>query len=254
VAKLCLSFKGRPIAVHYFDDTTEVITIGRSPNCTLVIDSLAVAPIHAKIAPNQAGGHVISVTNELPTRVNHHPITEHLLSHGDMIQIGKHTLTFAEDGQTFGTLTTAEPVKSRIIKLPPVTPAFNKQTNGPSLLHKEPNLKGISDKDFAAVEQQSQLKTCIQIINGKHFGKVISIEGGLTRLGVDGLATAAIAHRRDGYFLSHLEGSKPPCINGHSIKEHSQQLFDGDRVQIGNIRMIFHHQSASTRSEIAADA
>jgi len=254
MAKLSLSFKGRPITVYHFDDTTEIITIGRNPTCTLVIDSLAVAPIHAKITPNQTGGQVITVTNELPTLVNHRPITEHLLSHGDIIQIGKHTLTFAEDDQTFGTLTATAPIKSRIIKLPPISPAFNKQTDNTPLLHKEPNLKGISDKDFAAVEQQSQLKTCVQIINGKHFGKVIPIESGLTRLGIEGLATAAIAHRRDGYFLSHLEGNKPPHINGHSIKEHSQQLFDGDTVQIGKIRMIFHHQSASTRSEIAADA
>jgi len=255
MAKLSLSFKRHPIAVHHFDESSDVITIGRNSSCTLVIDSLAVAPIHAKVSPDQPGGMVITVTNELPTLVNHHTVTEHLLSHGDIIQIGKHTLIFAEDDQTFGSLTASAdtPVKSRIVKLPPDTVAPHQQIANPPSLHNKNNLNGISEEDLAAVENQSQLSTCVQIVNGKHFGKVIPIARGLTRLGIEGHETAVIAHRREGYFLAHLEGSKPPYINGQSIQEHSQQLFDGDNVQIGNIRMVFHHQSATIQSKAAID-
>ena len=248
MAKLSLSFKGRPIAVHHFDESSGIITIGRDSACTLVIDSLAIAPIHAKIIASPSGNQIIAMANEAPTLVNNHPITEQLLSHGDIIQLGKHTLTFAEDGQTFGPLTTTTTaVKSRIFKPPSTAPNINRQHNDRA------GLNGISDEGLAAVEQRSQLKTCVQVVNGNHFGKVISIEGGLTRLGVVGLASAAIARRKDGYFLSHLEGSKPPCINGVSIKEHSQQLFDGDNIQIGNVRMIFHHRRSTTPSQIAVD-
>jgi len=251
VAKLSLSFKGRPIAVHHFDEHTEVTTIGRSPGCTLVIDSLAIAPLHAKIISNQSGSQIVALTNAL-TLVNNRSITEHLLSHGDIIQVGKHTLTFAKNDQTFGSLT-APATRSRIIKLPSTAPSTNKPASSRIPRHKESNLTGISDKDLATVKEQSQLKTCIQIVNGNQFGKVISIESGLTRLGIDGLATAAIARRRDGYFLSHLEGNKPPFINGHSIKDQSQQLFDGDNIQIANVRMIFHHQRSAISSQIAVD-
>jgi len=248
VAKLSLSFKGRPIVVHHFDESSKAITIGRSPACTLVIDSLAVAPIHAKIIATPTGNQITAMANEMPTLVNNHSITEHLLTHGDIIQIGKHTLSFAEDGQTFGPLTRATTsVKPRIFKPPPMAPKSH--TPG----HNNAHLKGISDDDLAAVKQQAQLKTCVQIVNGNHFGRVISIESGLTRLGVVGLASAAIAHRKDGYFLSHLEGSKPPSVNGHSIKEQSQQLFDGDNIQIGNVRMIFHHRHATVPSQIAVE-
>ncbi len=251
MAKLSLSFKGRPITVHHFDENSGVTTIGRSADCTLVIDSLAVAPLHARIISSPTGSQIVAMANELSTLVNNQPITEHLLSHGDTIQIGKHTLTFAEDDQTFGTLTTpaTRSVKPRIVTPPSTVPDIS---NSPSL-HKRSDLAGISDKDLAAVKQQSQLKTCVQIVNGNQFGKVISVESGLTRLGIDGLATAAIAHRRDGYFLSHLEGDISPCINGHSIEEQSQQLFDGDNIQIGNVRMIFHHQHAAIPSQIAVD-
>ena len=255
MAKLSLSFKGHPITVHHFDEGTEVITIGRNPGCTLLIDSLAIAPMHAKVISSQGESQIVAMTDELPTLVNSRPITEHLLSHGDIIQVGKHTLTFAEDGQTFGALTAPTPrsVKPRTFQPCSTAPNTNKQTIHHMPRHKKPNLSGISDKDLATVEQQSQLKTCIQIVNGNQFGRVVSVENGLTRLGIDGLATAVIAHRRDGYFLSHLEGNKPPCINGQSIKEQSQQLFDGDNIQIANGRMIFPHQHTAISSQIAVD-
>jgi len=244
MAKLSLSFKGRPIAVHHFDDDSEVATIGRDPSCSLVIDSLAVAPLHAKIVCDQNNNFkVIAPANDVPVLVNHHVIAEQSLSHGDIIQIGKHTLAFAKDDQIFD-LPPSHHAASHIVKLPTAAPAP----------HEQPNLDGISSDDLAAVDQQSQLKTCIQIVNGKHFGKVIPIDGGLTRLGIEGLATAAIAHRKEGYFLAHLEGSKRPRVNGSSIEEHSQQLFEGDNIQIGNIRMVFHHKDTIIQSDIAADA
>ncbi len=246
MAKLSLSFKGHPLAVHHFDDNCGVITIGSDPSCTLIIDSLAVAPLHAKITCNKSTLKIITLTKDMPIRINHHAIKKHLLSHGDIIEIGKHTLTFAEDSQSFGQppLHQTRSAKPHIVVL----------TKTPRPLHNQLDLNGISNEDLAAIEQQSQLKTCIQIVNGKHFGKVIPIDGGLTRLGIEGLTSAAIALRREGYFLAHLEGCKRPCVNGCSIKEHGQQLFEGDSIQIGSIRMIFHHKEAVVESEIAADA
>ncbi|MFC1602444.1 FHA domain-containing protein [Pseudomonadota bacterium] len=246
MAQLKLSFKGHPITVHHFDDNSEVTIIGSDPGCTLVIDSLAIAPLQAKIICDQNGCKVIALTNKIPTLVNHHTIEEHQLSHGDVIQMGKHTLTFAEDDQIFASppLNQAKPTK---------TDAANPPLNIDNT-NDQPTLEGISSEDIAAVEQQSQLTTCVQIVNGKHFGRVIPIDSGLTRLGINGLVTAAIAHRKDGYFLTHLEGSKLPYVNGDVIEEHSQQLFDGDKIQIGNIRMIFHHQSGIAQSDIALDA
>jgi len=246
MAKLSLSFKGHPISVHHFDDDPEVITIGSDPSCTLIIDSLAVAPLHAKIICNGNSLKVITLANDMPILVNRHAVKKHLLSHGDMIEIGKHTLTFAEDSQSFEQPPSYQtsPAKSRVVAI----------AKAPHPSHKQLDLNGISSEDLAAVEQQSQLKTCIQIVNGKHFGKVIPIDGGLTRLGIEGLTTAAIALRREGYFLAHLEGCKRPCVNGCSIKEHGQQLFEGDSIQIGNVRMVFHHKEAVVESEMAADA
>lgn len=242
MAKLKLSFKGHPITVHHLDDDTEITIIGSDPGCTLTIDSLAIAPLQAKIICDHNGCKIIALTDTIPTLVNHHTIKEHPLSHGDVIQMGKHTLTFAEDDQIF------EPTPSH------QTNATKTRATTPLFSTTDFSLQGISNQDLADVERQSQLTTCVQIVNGKYFGKIIPIDSGLTRLGINGLATAAIAHRKDGYFLTHLEGNKPPRVNGDTIKEHGQQLFEGDKIQIGNIRMIFHHQSGIAQSKIALDA
>ncbi len=246
MAKLSLSFKGHPISVHHFDDDSAVITIGSDPSCNLVIDSLAVAPLHAKITCSKRNLKIITLAKDMPILVNHYAARKHSLSHGDIIEIGKHTLTFAEGSQSFMSTPSSQTIsaKPRIVELARTAPPQQKPLN----------LSGISHEDLAAVEQQSRLTTCIQIVNGKHFGKVIPINSGLTRLGIEGLTTAAIALRREGYFLAHLEGCKRPCVNGCSIKEHGQQLFEGDSIQIGNMRMVFHHKEAIIESEIAADA
>ncbi len=245
MAKLSLSFKGRPIAVHHLGEGDgEVVTIGRNADCTLVIDSLAIAPLHARISSSPDGSQITAMADGMPTRVNGRPVTRCRLSHGDIIQIGKHTLTFAEDDQILAPLATAT---GRRLFTPPAMPDV------PAQERNRPTPGGISDEDRAAVAEQSRLSTCLQVVNGNLFGKVIPVERGLTRLGFSGLASAVIARRREGYFLSHLEGDQPPSVNGHSIKEHSRQLFDGDIVQIGNVRMIFHHQRATLSSRVAAD-
>jgi len=240
MAQLKLSFKGHPITVHHFDDDSESMIIGRDPGCTMVIDSLAIAPLQAKIIHDQGSCKIIALTDTIPTLVNHHTIQEHTLMHGDVIQMGKHTIAFAEDDQIF-----ASPFSQQTESI---------ETSAVNSFDNQPTLEGISSEDIIAVEYQSQLATCVQITNGKYFGKVIPIESGLTRLGFNGVATAAIAHRKDGYFLTHLEGSKLPLVNGVVIEERAQQLLDGDKIQIGNIRMIFHHQSDDVLSEIALDA
>ncbi len=53
---------------------------------------------------------------------------------------------------------------------------------------------------------------------------------------------AVIAHRNDGYFLSHLEGEASPKVGDTSIGDKAWQLNEGDVIQIGNIKMQFYLQ------------
>ena len=286
MAKLCLAFRGRPIQAHHFEENAEA-TIGNDPGCTIVIDSLAVAPQHAKIITTKYNCRLISLNEAFPTLVNHNAITERYLTHGDIVQIGKHTLTFAEDEQAVGLMPTLPPStpknncgqrKSEHLVTrdnkntfnPSVTGAASSPSNLPEqsrfhLLNLPPdtlepatdsnqkhNPHTMTQGEIAALEQSLHCESCVQIVNGKHFGKVIPMDHGLVRLGNIGQTTATIAHRRDGYFLSHLEGNIPPKVNSQSIGKQSHQLFDGDTIRIGNTRMIFHLHGSPAQTRITA--
>ncbi|MES9821979.1 MAG: FHA domain-containing protein, partial [Candidatus Thiodiazotropha sp.] len=96
MAKLTLSFKGRVIDVFHIErDKTE---IGRNDDCTIPIDSLAIAPVQAVITRNDDQSYLLQAQEEaFPVLVNHEKTEQTTLNHGDVIQVGKHTLSFAED-------------------------------------------------------------------------------------------------------------------------------------------------------------
>ena len=98
MAKLTLSFKDRKLKV--FALPVGDCVIGRHPDCTVVIDSLAIAPEHARIR-HQDGAYLIEPAGaECELSVGQTPISEaQPLSAGDVIHIGKHSLRFSEDNE-----------------------------------------------------------------------------------------------------------------------------------------------------------
>jgi pSer/pThr/pTyr-binding forkhead associated (FHA) protein len=98
VAKLTLSFKDRKLKV--FALPTGDCVIGRNPDCTIVIDSLAVAPEHARIRHRDGAYFIEPVGTEFELSVGQQPVKEaQPLSPGDVIRMGKHSLAFSEDNE-----------------------------------------------------------------------------------------------------------------------------------------------------------
>lgn len=226
MAKLTLFFRNRVLGVRHLED--QPICIGRHPDCEIVIDSLAVAERHAHVVPVGDGHEISPYAEGTPIIVNHQAVTRHRLSHGDMIQIGKHTLAFAES----------------VITLFPEEPAQERQ-----------------EPEKAPAEAETQVETAsppelpiggIQIMNGTHLGKVIPLQRALTRISLTADHCAIVARRPDGYYLSHLEGDQPPAIEGHSIGDLTVRLEDGNRILLDGIEMLFFAQitqAAATASQ-----
>ena len=99
MAKLTLSFKDRKLKV--FALQSEDCLVGREPDCTIQIDSLAIAPHHARIRPLDGGFAVEPMDKTSAIHVNGETVAEaHPLAEGDQIQIGKHTLRYSEESST----------------------------------------------------------------------------------------------------------------------------------------------------------
>ena len=208
MSKLTLSFKGKVLKV--FPVLKGSMVIGSDPGCTILIDSLAVQPEHATIETVNAESILRDLGTDEGTFIGQTKV-EGLqpIKDGDVIRIGKHTITY-----TFEEDVTNE---------------------------HDAVAEAITEEE-APIKMEAQEKTqgWLQIMNGANLGKTMSLNRSMTNLGKPGISTAVITKRNDGYFISQLEGNHPLLIKNQELGDKSQQLTDGDTIQIGNIKMQFY--------------
>ncbi len=207
MATLTLTFKDKVIRSHRLK-TDVPIHIGRADSNDICIDSLAVAPTHAVVVRNSEGTTVIKQLNDdFPVTVNDLPGHEHQLNEGDRISIGKHVLRYSD----------AETVQE-LSQNSQIHPSWLDQEIGLSVKTPEANL---------------------QILNGKHIGRLIPLKRPLTRLGKTGSSIVVIAKRKEGYFLSPLEGEQAISVNSQSLGQQTIRLSHGDTLEIDETAMQF---------------
>jgi pSer/pThr/pTyr-binding forkhead associated (FHA) protein len=205
MAKLTLSFRDRKLKVFALQSGD--CLIGREPDCTIQIDSLAIEPQHACIRSSGAGYSIEPATDNAGITINDKPITEtHELQEGDQIQIGKHTLAFSAESES----TVPE---SNVERLPNVG--------------------------------------WLQIQNGAHLGRTIRLDKAFTRVGKPDGHLAIIAHRDDGYYISHLKGEYAPLVNEQAIGDTAHKLNNTDHIAVGTLAIqFFDDASAAQDSEV----
>jgi pSer/pThr/pTyr-binding forkhead associated (FHA) protein len=92
MAKLILKFEER--ILKEVPLTSSAVTIGRLPNNVVSIDNPAVSGQHARVIVEGGQFVVEDLNSRNGTFVNNQAVTKHALQEGDIIRIGKHTLTF----------------------------------------------------------------------------------------------------------------------------------------------------------------
>ncbi len=207
MAKLTLSFKDKVLKVYYVEPGEMVI--GSDPACQIHIDSLALQPRHAAIMTENRKSVVRDLGTLDGTFVDNKQLSEpHKLKHDEAIRVGKHTLLF-----------TTEPADELGEELAsPIDP---------------------DSSELKIVPKAPQKHAWLQLMNGANVGKTISLTRNMTNIGKAGVQTAVIARRDEGFFISHLEGERPPLVDGQPIGDRSWKLEDGNVIQIGNIKMQF---------------
>lgn len=95
----------------------------------------------------------------------------------------------------------------------------------------------------------------IQIQSGSHLGRTIRLNKAFTRIGKPDVDLAVIAHRDQGYYLSHLHGDNTPQINHQDIGEECHKLQNGDQITVGDLKLQFFADSIAVQnSEVAVNA
>lgn len=61
----------------------------------------------------------------------------------------------------------------------------------------------------------------------------------VTTFGKPGVSVVAVSHRRDGYYVAHLDGASPPTLNGDTIGPQAVLLSNHDVLELASTRMLF---------------
>jgi len=116
---------------------------------------------------------------------------------------------------------------------------------------------GIADKDAAkapaaapaaaaaasatatAPAKPGQPMGAIQLLSGANAGKELELNKPLTTLGKPGVQVAVLTRRPQGYFITHVEGSSRPAVNGQQIGAAPHALKDHDVIELAGVKMEF---------------
>lgn len=210
----------------------ERTTIGRHANNDLVLSDKAVSGKHAVIVMLEGDAILEDLDSTNGTRVNGERVTRYPLATGDVISIGRNTLTFtgdAEEGQDFE--------RTMVLRTTP----DSRLSNSPSTLGMPP-LSAAAPAPAAAAIAGKPLLGKLRVISGSNRGKELELTKALTTIGKPGIQVAAITRRADGYYIVQVgggSGDRRPIVNGVEIDAQARRLGHGDRIELAGTEMEF---------------
>ena len=240
MARLILSLDGQVLAEYNM--TKERYTVGRLPDNDVRIDNAAVSGHHGLIINILNDSFLEDLNSTNGTYVNGKLIKKHALTHGDVITNGNHPLRFVDsqvessEQDEFERTLVIQPgqvnearLKAAADSVAPAPPAAASAAASPAVA--------------AAAEKGAPSRPAkLQVLSGQFAGRELELAKTLTTLGRPGVQVAAISRRADGYYVVHVESSKPgdfPLVNGQPIGPQARRLHDNDVVTLAGVKMGF---------------
>jgi pSer/pThr/pTyr-binding forkhead associated (FHA) protein len=231
---LKLNFKDKSIADYQLQKGVS-LTIGRRKNNDVVIENLAVSSHHAKIDSVGDDFVLIDLKSKNGSFVNEQLIDSHWLKQGDVISIGKHSLTFCySEGEKMPDDASDEFEKTMAMDTSQYRSMMNKSK--PKISR---HLAGSGENRTVGLLAylaggNGEIKLSAKITKiGKHPTSDIIVKG-LTV----GQTAATISRRPDGFYLSYVEGISKPKVNETTVKR-SILLNDLDIIYLGSTKLQF---------------
>jgi pSer/pThr/pTyr-binding forkhead associated (FHA) protein len=274
MAKLILSMDG--LVLKEIPLTKERTTIGRKPHNDIQIDNLAVSGEHAVIVTILNDSFLEDLGSTNGTVVNGNAIKKHFLQNNDVIELGKYKLKFVgEAAPAAGAAPAGEKadLEKTMVLRPSQMKAAAEQAKAMAAAAgggvagaqaaavaqraaavqaagQSATASGVADKDAKAAPAAASATAtapakpgqpigAIQLLSGANAGKELELNKPLTTLGKPGVQVAVLTRRPQGYFITHVEGSSRPAVNGQQIGAAPHALKDHDVIELAGVKMEF---------------
>jgi pSer/pThr/pTyr-binding forkhead associated (FHA) protein len=230
MAKVILSVDG--VTLKEIPLARERTTIGRKSHNDIQIDNLAISGQHAAIISLMNDSFLEDLESTNGTYVNGRPVKKHFLQDGDVIELAKYRLKYVSEGAGKSDLTDAE--KTMVLRPEAMRGAIQQAVGAPEQSPPQPML--------TTSRPRGQLPTAtLQVLSGSNVGKEMDLTKTVTTLGKPGVLVAAIARRPLGYFITHIEGLRPPAVGGRKLETNKPYaLMDHDIIDLGGVKMAFY--------------
>ncbi len=186
--------------------TRDRTTLGRKPHNHIVLTDLAVSGEHCMFElKGLADVEVQDLGSTNGTYINGKMVDRHLLHEGDVIAIGKFKIHYhsanelTDEGKTVA--------------------------------------MGLDSGMYHA--STGALQACFKVLTGSSAGLELPVVKAVSTYGKRGVAMVAVAHRRQGYFISCMEAIQVPTLNGHPISDEPILLSDYDVVELAGTTLEF---------------
>ncbi len=273
MAKLVMSLDGVVLKEHEL--TKERTTIGRKPHNDIQIDNLAISGEHAVIVTILNDSFLQDLDSTNGTQVNGRPVKKHFLQDDDVIELAKYKIKFIGSAPTPSK--EAEQQDTLVLRSEEKSTASAATKNGGAAAKAEDRDEAKNEADLkAAVKAMASQEPAgsaagahaagatgfqkpaggatgfpkgtstvlpgsagVQFLTGPDAGREIELTKNLTTIGKPGTHLAVIARRKNGYFLTHVEGDTFPSINGRMLDAKAHPLTNHDIIELGGVKIEF---------------
>jgi FHA domain len=186
--------------------TLERTTLGRKSHNHIVLTDLAVSGEHCTFELSGLSDVVVlDLGSTNGTYINGAMVRMHLLQDGDVISIGRFKIYYRSSNE----------------------PTDEAKTTSMSL----------SGGLFPAAT--GNMRATLKLLTGSSAGLELAVSKVVSTFGLPGIAVIAIAHRRQGYFVSCIEATQSPKLNGMAVTDEPVLLADHDVIELAGSALEF---------------
>jgi pSer/pThr/pTyr-binding forkhead associated (FHA) protein len=225
---------GAPSSSREFKLDRSRLSIGRRPYNDIALDHVTVSGEHAILEMKGSDYELLDTGSSNGSFVNGLRVTRKRLRPGDYVGIGIFQMQLVSDQLALASAAAASSASTGVAA-----------TDGAAIEGTAPRATGIPPQFFKPLDGSRSAQ--IEYLNGPLKGIRQAINRSILKIG-RGAEVAVIGRRREGYFLTHLEGLKPSLLNGEALIVGSRNLSHGDLIQLGEIRIRFTEVETSDES------